>query len=76
MKNQAKKRIVLEALLTGDGLGQAAEKAGIHRNTITDWMKEPDFLAEIKMAEGEALSTLSRSLVSLAEKATRTLEDV
>ncbi len=76
IRNRAKKRAAIEALLTGDTLGRAAEKAGVHRNTITDWLREPDFMAELQAAEGEALGVLSRSLVSLAEKATKTLEEV
>lgn len=76
LKNRAKKRKAIEALLTGDTLGRAAEKAGVHRNTVTEWMREPEFIAELQAAESEALGALSRSLVSLAEKATRTLDEV
>jgi len=76
LKNRAKKRKVIESLLTGDTFGQAAEKAGVHRNTITEWMREPEFIAELQTAESEAMAALSRSLVTLAEKATRTLDEV
>jgi hypothetical protein len=76
MKNSAKKQLIIEALLTGDTLGQAAEKANIHRNTITLWVRDPEFVKELRAAEGEGLSALSHSLVKLAEKATSTLEEV
>ena len=42
-----KKRRAVEALLTNPDVTQAAKAAGVSRNTLYRWMKEPDFMVAV-----------------------------
>lgn len=69
-----KKRAAIRELLKGANYPEAAAAAGVHANTIGIWMKDPAFLEALHLAESEALSAVSRSLVNLADKAATALE--
>jgi hypothetical protein len=71
-----KQKAAIRALLTGAGYLEAAQSAKVHPNTIGEWMKDAAFLAALKLAESEAMQTVSRSLVAIADKASGVLEDV
>ncbi|MCD6552444.1 MAG: helix-turn-helix domain-containing protein [Anaerolineae bacterium] len=71
-----KQRKAIEALLTTGSVAAAAKAAGVSRQTLYRWRKDTDFQDALRDAEREALQALSRSLVRLAEKATRTLEEM
>lgn len=70
-----KQRRAVEALLTQPDLSQAAKTAGVSRNTLYRWMKDKDFLVAMADAEADALSGLSRTLVSLGDQAVTVLRD-
>jgi transposase-like protein len=59
-------------MLTGD-TASAASAAGVARNTLYRWLKEPDFERALRDAEAVAMDELSRELVRLARSAVGTL---
>lgn len=62
-------RRAVESLLTSGSVTQAAEAAGVTRNTLYRWMKDTDFIEAMRDAEAEAVAGLSRSLAGLGESA-------
>ena len=70
-----KKRRAVEALLTEPDVTQAAKAAGVSRNTLHRWMKEPDFMVAVANAEADALTGMSRALVKLGDQAVAVLRD-
>jgi len=70
-----KKRRAVEALLTEPDVTQAAKAAGVSRNTLYRWMKEPDFMVAVANAEADALAGMSRALVKLGDQAVEVLRD-
>lgn len=71
-----KQKAAIRALLTGAAYPEAAIAAKVHPNTIGQWMHDPLFLTSLHTAESEAMSTVSRSLIAIADKASSTLEAV
>ena len=69
----AKQRKAVEALLTTGEVAAAAQAAGVSRDTLYRWLKQPAFLAAVREAEARALDDLSRLLVRLGRTATATL---
>lgn len=68
-----KQRKAVESLLTSGDVSQAAQAAGVTRDTIYRWFKQEHFVKAIQEAERQALEALSRALVALGGKATETL---
>ena len=50
-----------------------ARAAGVQRDTLHRWLKQPAVLAAVREAESRAVDELSRSLVRLGQAATTTL---
>ncbi len=71
-----KQKAAIRALLTGASYAEAAAAAKVHENTIGLWMHDSTFQAALHKAESEAMSAISLSLVTLANKAATTLESV
>ena len=71
-----RQRKAIEALLTCGNVTQAAEAAGVTRNTLYRWFKQEPFKVALAAAEGEAMQALSRTLVRLGDKAGAVLEGV
>jgi len=69
----AKQRKAVEALLTTGEVSAAAREAGIHRDTLHRWLKQPLFAQAVRQAEARALDDLSRLLVRLGRTAVATL---
>ena len=70
-----KQRKAIESLMTNANVLEAAKAAGVSRQTIYRWMNtDLAFQQALCRAETEALTGLSRSLVTLGVKATQTLE--
>ena len=69
----AKQRKAVEALLTTGEVKAAATEAGVHRDTLHRWLKQPLFLEAVRSAEAEALDELSRLLVRLGRTAVATI---
>jgi phage terminase small subunit len=70
-----KQRKAIEALITSGDITQAAQTAGVARDTLYRWMRQEDFQAALNAAEAEAIETLARKLVRLGEKAAHTLAE-
>lgn len=69
-----KKSLALEALLSGANANEAAAAAGVVRNTLYKWQRDPDFIDALNQAKSEAMDRLGRSLSALGEKAVMTLD--
>ena len=69
-----KQRRAVAALLTTGEPAAAAREAGIARDTLYRWLKQPAFLAAVRAGEARALDELSRRLVGLGRTAAATLE--
>ena len=68
-----KQRRAVAALLSNGDATSACAAAGIARDTLYRWMKQPAFLEAVRAAEADALDELSRSLVNLGRTAADTL---
>jgi transposase-like protein len=68
-----KQRKAVEALLTTGEVKAAATEAGVHRDTLHRWLKQPLFLEAVRSAEAAALDELSRLLVRLGRTAVATI---
>jgi hypothetical protein len=67
-------RKAIEQLLIHGEIQTAAVAAGVSRDSIHRWLKEPVFVAALREAERLAIGTAARSLARLATKATGILE--
>src|SRR5262245_45422242 len=67
------KRSLLEALLLGASLTDAAEQAGCSRRTAGRWAAEPEFQAALKEAQTELHQRVLRALRSKGIRAVATL---
>jgi hypothetical protein len=70
-----RQRKAIEILLTSGNIREAAQAAKVSRETIYKWMKAQAFREALKEGSREALERLSRSLMSLGDKAVKALED-
>src|SRR5829696_3525996 len=68
-----KQRKAVEALLTTGEVKAAAAEAGVHRDTLHRWLRDPVFLGAVRSAEAAALDELSRLLVRLGQTAVATI---
>ena len=69
----SKQRKAIQALLVTGEVKAAAAEAGVHRDTLHRWLKDPKFLGAVHAAEAEALDELSRLLVGLGRTAVSTI---
>lgn len=66
----------IEALLDGQTITEAAETAGVARQTLTRWLRQPVFKQALNEAMTEALNDLSCRLVGLGDSAANSLQKV
>lgn len=66
-------RKALEALLEGLSGPEAAERAGVGRNTVWRWLQEPLFVSELRRAEEYQLGEITRALGAAGAGAVATL---
>jgi transposase-like protein len=69
----AKQRRAVQALLTTGEVTAAAKEAGVSRETLHRWLRQPAFADAVREAEARALDDLSRLLVRLGRTAAATL---
>ena len=69
-----KQRKAVEALLTTGEVAAAAQAAGVSRESVYRWLKQPVFLEAVREVEARALDDLSRLLIRLGRTATATLD--
>lgn len=70
-----RQRRAIESLLTTADNTAAAAAAGVSRQTLYRWLRDPVFQAELDRVTGEAIDALSRAMVRLGKKATIALDD-
>jgi transposase-like protein len=68
-----KQRKALEALITTGDTVSAADAAGVHRDTLYRWLKQPLFATMLREAEAEAIDEVARVLIRLSRSAVGTL---
>ena len=71
-----KKRLAVACLLTERNTTDAAISAGVARQTLTRWLAEPDFRAELTAAETQAIDESVRGLVQATTAAVSLLHSV
>ena len=69
-----RKRKALEALLTSGDISQAANTAGVSRDSVYRWLRDPDFQGAMTEGTQAALQGLSQSLLTLGAAAAKTLQ--
>jgi len=68
---------VIEALAQGQTVTAAAEKAGVHRTTIHNWIRnQPQFKAAVRTAQAEYAAEVNDGIHELAAHALLTLHDL
>ena len=70
-----KQRRTLGYLLTSKDIAQAAKAAGVSRDTVYRWLREPVFRTALETITNDSLENLTRRMVGLGDKAADTLED-
>jgi hypothetical protein len=68
-----KQRKALEGLLQTGEVAHSASVAGVTRDTIYRWMKQPAFASAVREAEADAIDEVSRVLIRLSRSAVGTL---
>ena len=67
---------VIDALLSGSSVTAAAKKAGVHRCTVHDWLRDDlAFQCSLNERRSELRSAMRIRLVNLAEKAIDVITD-
>lgn len=74
-KLSPKQILALGHLSTGGRIAGAAKAAGVSETTISRWLRQPVFSAELRRLEGFALRSLGRRLLGLGDLAGRTLQE-
>lgn len=64
-----KQRQAIAALLSQPTLTAAAREAGVSREGLYRWLKEPEFSAALTAAESEHLQSVQRGLLAASERA-------
>lgn len=71
-----RQRRAVEALLVASTLEAAAERAGVHRNTLRAWMADALFCTELHKATTATLDATVRRLTALSAQACDVLADM
>jgi len=66
----------IAALLENASVLQVSELVSVSRSTVYRWLRDPDFQAELRAAEGVILDKASRRLILLADKAISALVSI
>ena len=74
--NVRNQRKALEALLSTNTIEQAAAACGLASKTISRYLADPDFAAELVKREGLLLSEAGRVLLSGQHEALQVLRDI
>ena len=71
-----KQSIAIRELLQGAKIGDAAAAAGVNPRTLTRWLRDETFSAELRKAELVVMDGVGWRLISLADLAVDALADV
>lgn len=72
----SKQVLLIELLMEGSKIGEAATMAGVTRRTASRWMQDPVFSEALHLAQAGALQEASRRLTALSSKAIDTLVEI
>lgn len=68
---------VIEALVVGASVTDAAKRAGVDRSTVYLWMREEtDFKVQLMLARRDCADTMRARLRELADDAVKTVQEV
>lgn len=68
--------LAVEALMTSKDYIEAAAKAGVTRQTLNKWLKEPDFRTALRAVQAELFEELSWGLLKLSQKAVAAFDSI
>ncbi len=71
-----KQRRAIKALMVSSSLSEAARAAGVSPRSLTRWLDDPTFRAELTRQEQAAIDAASRRLAGLAAEAVREVEAI
>ncbi len=63
----------IEALLVSPTVGEAAKVCGLAARTIYNYLRDPDFKAELSRRQGEVVKATTATLVGMSHEANRVL---
>ncbi len=66
----------INALTATKGLGRAAKRAGVSRQTLRLYLREPSFRKALRESQQEQFESLSIALLALADKATTAFDEI
>lgn len=75
-KLNANQRKAINALIDGKTRAQAAMAANVGETTVYRWLEQPEFNAELRQAENQALRTAQRLLVAKIEENLAILDEI
>lgn len=75
-QKKARRSAVLAALSAGSTVTAAAKSAGVGRTTVIRWMKDPDFVAELRDATTATIAAATSAVVGATEDAVRVLSTI
>lgn len=67
---------VIEGLLTCATRKEAARQAGVSRETLYKYLRNPNFVAELRKYQEAILSGVVSSMIGLAEESVKALRDI
>jgi hypothetical protein len=70
----AKQHRAIEALVAGRTVTDAAKSARVHRTTVHDWLKSPEFRAELNRRRLELCAAERAGMIHTARKARKALD--
>lgn len=74
--NNAKKEIIMSALLCYSTIREASEKTGIPETTIYNWLRNPEFREEYEHRKAELTEQASRLLLMKTSEAISTVSSL
>ncbi len=72
----ARQSRALTAMMTSQSVVEAAKTAGVSERTLQRWLDDPAFRKELSERQSEAVTTVTRRLVTLADQAVNTINEV
>lgn len=75
-KLTSRQKRAIASLLSTQTISEASGMTGVSTRTLQRWLLDPTFRAELTKQETEALSVVSRRLVTLADVAVETIKDI
>jgi Homeodomain-like domain len=75
-RDEARRRKVALLLAAGRSKKEAAEKAGVSRRSVSNWMREPEFAEEVQKLRDRLVTRTVGRLAGAGDRAVRTLAEL